>query len=332
MTPRLLLLPLAFALVATVTFAAAEGEEASAAEKEMVLDPSTGKMVTAPEYGGTITFGSVTEPANSDPWQGHVGQVAWMFTNEKLGIGDWAIDRQRFGFQSGYLPLFAIAGELAESWEWTDPVTLAVRIRSGVHWHDKAPMNGRELTAKDVEYNWHRYLGLGSGYTEGSPIVAQQSQLDDIGIESVTATDDHTVVFRLKEPNFAAERTILYHYTSVGSDRSALSSFDRWVSPARPPNRTCDSHRIRLSMCSCRRCAWPRCRNPLAPKSITFDRYRGRTKQLYAAIVNCPIGRKRRTKVCKFSLGCRFRSQPKIRQKAKRSTYLNVRDDTPCRK
>ena len=39
----------------------------------------------------------------------------------------------------------------------------------------------------------------------------------------------------------------------VGSGRSALSSFERWVSPARPPNRTCDSHRIRLSMCSCRR-------------------------------------------------------------------------------
>ena len=39
----------------------------------------------------------------------------------------------------------------------------------------------------------------------------------------------------------------------VGSGRSALSPFERWVSPARPPNRTCDSHRIRLSMCSCRR-------------------------------------------------------------------------------
>ena len=54
MTPRLMLLPLAFALVATVTFAIAEGEEAAATEKEMVLDPSTGEMVTAPEYGGTI--------------------------------------------------------------------------------------------------------------------------------------------------------------------------------------------------------------------------------------------------------------------------------------
>ena len=25
-------------------------------EKEMVTDPTTGKMVTAPEYGGTLTY------------------------------------------------------------------------------------------------------------------------------------------------------------------------------------------------------------------------------------------------------------------------------------
>ena len=113
-----------------------------------------------------------------------------------------------------WIPDFAIVGQLAESWEQTDPVTYTVRIRAGVHWHDKAPMNGRELTAKDVEYNWHRYLGLGSGYTEVNPFVAQWSQLDDVGIESVTATDDRTVVFKLKEPNLAAERTIVYQYTS----------------------------------------------------------------------------------------------------------------------
>ena len=54
MTPRLMLLPLALALVATITFASGESDTAAAAEKEMVLDPTTGEMVTAPEYGGTI--------------------------------------------------------------------------------------------------------------------------------------------------------------------------------------------------------------------------------------------------------------------------------------
>ena len=68
MTPRLLLLPLVFALVATATLASPAGEDdTAAAEKEMVRDPATGKMVTAPEYGGTTTFGSVTEPAQFRP-------------------------------------------------------------------------------------------------------------------------------------------------------------------------------------------------------------------------------------------------------------------------
>ena len=51
-------------------------------------------------------------------------------------------------------------------------------------------------------------------------------------------------------------RTARWKY-GVGSGRSALSSLARWVSPARPPNRTCSSHRIRLSMCSCRRIRRP---------------------------------------------------------------------------
>ena len=48
---------LAFALVATAAFAgpASEGEASAATtEQEMVLDPSTGEMVKAPQYGGQL--------------------------------------------------------------------------------------------------------------------------------------------------------------------------------------------------------------------------------------------------------------------------------------
>ena len=48
---------LVLVLTATGLWAAgAEEAPAAAAEKEMVLDPTTGKMVTAPEYGGTLTW------------------------------------------------------------------------------------------------------------------------------------------------------------------------------------------------------------------------------------------------------------------------------------
>ena len=168
MTPRLMLLPLAFALVATVTFASAEGEEAAATEKEMVLDPTTGEMVTAPEYGGTIRAVVNFKNEGIDPYYRYTAG-AWIgLVNEKLGVADWAIDRSVVGYTTLFLPDEAIAGQLAESWENPDPLTYIFKIRDGVFWHDKAPVNGRQLTAHDVAYSWQRLLfGVDGG--ESSP-------------------------------------------------------------------------------------------------------------------------------------------------------------------
>ena len=68
-------------------------------------------------------------------------------------------------------------------------------------------MNGRALTAKDIEYNYHRYLALGSGFTEPSPW--ELSGVKSLPWESITATDDATVVMKLKEPTLPALVTIL---------------------------------------------------------------------------------------------------------------------------
>ena len=85
---------------------------------------------------------------------------------------------------------------LAESWEQPDPLTVILHVRKGVHWHDKPPMNGRELTADDFVYNFHRVTGTGSGFTEPGRLAAF---LGYGVIESITATDKYTVVFKLKE-------------------------------------------------------------------------------------------------------------------------------------
>ena len=66
---------------------------------------------------------------------------------------------------------------------------------------NKAPMHGRELTAKDVEYNLHRVFGLGSGWTaERKPPVLYGDAGTNLPVESITATDKYTVVMKLKEP------------------------------------------------------------------------------------------------------------------------------------
>ena len=170
MTPRLMLLPLALALVATITFASGESDTAAAAEKEMVLDPTTGEMVTAPEYGGTIRAVVNFKNEGIDPYYRYTAG-AWIgLVNEKLGVADWAIDRSVVGYTTLFLPDEAITGQLAESWENPDPLTYVFKIRDGVFWHDKAPVNGRQLTAHDVEYSWQRLVwGVDGG--EPSPDV-----------------------------------------------------------------------------------------------------------------------------------------------------------------
>ena len=203
---RSISLTLTFALVAAFAFAAGDGEApAAAAEKEMVRDPATGEMVTAPEYGGTLTYGRTGTGEHPDAffnsgWFHHFGGVV----TEMLAIGDWAVDRSEHNLRPRPLPLSLLRGQLAESWETPDDTTIIVKVRSGVHWHDKAPMNGRELTASDVEFNYHRLLGIGSGFTEASAHVAQLPK-----IESVTATDASTVVFKLAEPDLFGLRRIL---------------------------------------------------------------------------------------------------------------------------
>ena len=207
---RLLTIALAFALAATVTFGSPAGEDdaAAMAEKPMVTDPTTGKQVTAPEYGGTLTVTLRDDPPTADTVFNHLPALVTGLVLEKLGIGDWGVSRDKFDFRSTYLPDDIIVGRLAERWERPDPTTIVMHIRQGVNWHDKAPMNGRALTAKDVEFSFHRFTGLGSGYTEPPEGAASVTTLDNIGLTSITA-EGSTVVFRLAQPNLDALKTLL---------------------------------------------------------------------------------------------------------------------------
>ena len=192
---------------------AAEEQPAAAMEKEMVTDPTTGKMVTAPEYGGTLNTWFVDFSGEVDTYFGWV-DPRFSGVVEKLGIGDWGIDRDVYDFNNdGPLPVSAMTGRLAESWDISpDGLTYTFHIRKGVHWHNKAPMNGRELTASDVEYNFHRQLGVGK-FTDAEPNpFGAAADLTGIPFESITATDKWTVVMKLKEPYLPALRLILIDY------------------------------------------------------------------------------------------------------------------------
>ena len=198
------------ALTATGLGASPAAEEASAAamEKEMVLDPTTGKMVSAPEYGGTLTWGDALGAPHCDPHIHGWGPRAITLVGEKLGLGNWGADRAEISFADPYTPLRFVTGALAESWEMADPLTYLFHIREGVRWHDKAPMNGREFTAQDVVYNLHRYTGLGSGFTE----AGAATPIASLPFESITASDDSTVVIKLTTPKVDLPEVLLINW------------------------------------------------------------------------------------------------------------------------
>ncbi len=204
------------ALTATGLWASGADEEESAVatEKEMVLDPSTGKMVTAPEYGGTLTWPTTVFPPSADNWW----NLGWAmhFTSgvtEKMSHINWAVSRDIWDGTQSDRPEVA-KGNLAESWSMPDDTTFIWNIRQGVHWHDKEPMNGRQLDAHDIVWNYHRYLGMGD-FTEDGPNAAVGAITWGLEIESVTATDKWTVEVKLAKPGFDLPGKMLRSYFYV---------------------------------------------------------------------------------------------------------------------
>ena len=85
---------------------------------------------------------------------------------------------------------FTIEPDLAERWDQLDETTYIFHLRRGVRWHNKPPVNGRELIADDVKFTYDRFLT-----EKGNPL---RYMLDPV--DRVEVVDRYTVRFRLKEP------------------------------------------------------------------------------------------------------------------------------------
>ena len=168
----------AAALAAGGGWAAGEGSEGEAAAGQAtVTDPATGRVVAAPRYGGTLTAAAATDIPNTDQ---SIGGAAAGAANsgvvEKLGIGNWAIDRGINPLTAPYLDASHYTGALARHWEVVNAITYRFTVRDGVNWHDKEPMNGRPLTASDVVFNFQRLSGAGP-FDEPPPNAGRFRQL-----------------------------------------------------------------------------------------------------------------------------------------------------------
>ena len=184
--------------------------------KKYVTDPATGMTWTAPQYGGTLTWAAAHySPSTDNWWNTGWAQHLTGGVNESLAFADWGLSRDIWDGRV-YPVVYPemTRGSLAESWSMPDDTTFIFNIRKGVYWDDKAPVNGREFDAYDVEWNYHRYLGLGD-FTEDGPNAAVGAITQGADIESVTATDKWTVEIKLTKPDVLVMRHMLNNYFFV---------------------------------------------------------------------------------------------------------------------
>jgi len=144
--------------------------------------PSLARAQT-PKRGGTLSLRG-WDPPMFDPMlqTAYRVQIPCTFTHSRLV-------RHKAG--PGVAPAtFQIEGDLAESWSQPNETTYVFKLRRGVRWHPKPPVNGRELTADDVRYSVERFLTV-----KGNPMAYMLKSVDRVDV-----VDRYTVKFVMKEP------------------------------------------------------------------------------------------------------------------------------------
>jgi len=157
---------------------------AAGAASKGLLAPQPADAQT-PKRGGTFRLRSHVAPVHFDPHQ----TIAFS-TMIPLSFAYSRLVKVKGG--SAVVPgTQPVEGDLAESWERQGDNVYVFKIKRGVRWHNKPPVNGRELTAEDVRYTYDRFLKI-----KGNANRAILEMVD-----KVEAPDKYTVKFTLREPN-----------------------------------------------------------------------------------------------------------------------------------
>ncbi len=94
--------------------------------------------------------------------------------------------------------------------EQPDQTTFIFKIRPNVKFHDKAPVSGRALTAKDVAYSLNRAR-------TNDPLFVHRSEL--INIDKLEAVDDQTLRMTTKSPDAVILTTLAsYQYIMIAQE------------------------------------------------------------------------------------------------------------------
>jgi peptide/nickel transport system substrate-binding protein len=104
--------------------------------------------------------------------------------------------------------------DLAEHWEITNKgQTITLKLRQGVKWHDKPPVNGREFTSEDVKATFE-------GWGKGAVAFLTTS------VDRVETPSKYTVVIRLKHPDVAFFRDLASAWSHVVPKEAVAGAYD----------------------------------------------------------------------------------------------------------
>ncbi len=91
-----------------------------------------------------------------------------------------------------------VEGDLVESYEFSaDKLQLTLKLRQGLKWENKSPVNARVIDAQDVLWNWQKFSTV--GVRNGDLAYSQANPSSPV--ESVTAPDSKTIVMKMHAPD-----------------------------------------------------------------------------------------------------------------------------------
>jgi peptide/nickel transport system substrate-binding protein len=174
--------------LATIIFAACGGDNSRAKSDAAGLLSKPVDTLKQARRGGVLKDRAFADPSSLDFIN---------FFNPLNAVGPLVFSTL-FQFKPGYLRPAEneVAGDLIEAWERSpDGLQYTMKLRPGVKWHNKAPLNGRALDVEDVVFTWNRYS------SQSSARAAIANSVDPSApVESITALDTKTVVLKLAEP------------------------------------------------------------------------------------------------------------------------------------
>ena len=137
-----------------------------------------------PKRGGVLRMCNLLDAVGFDPHQttSFATMIPLSFTHSRL-----LKVKAGPAIKPGTYPIEA---DLAETWSRESDLVYVFKLKKGVRWHPKPPLDGRELTAEDVRYTYDRFLNTKNN---GNRPTLEM-------VEKVEAPDKYTVRFTLKEP------------------------------------------------------------------------------------------------------------------------------------